>query len=171
MFAWQSPCPVSVALAFRADMIKGYILEASPLPKLPVTGLDPVSDSTQETFGVCLDHQSTEEESVNGRDNQVKYKPVIPRYPFVLLLDGIVSILPVIIHLHACPRLTFRIARSRQPWRHLTYRILPRRRRRGHLLRPFRATHSRCAQSVRGSLRSPTSALRLQPIQICRRCP
>lgn len=94
MSTWQSPSLISHALAFRADMIKGYILEASPLPKLPITGLDPVSDRTRESFGVCLDHQSAEEEAVNGRDNQVKYKPVIARYPFVLLLDGIVSILP-----------------------------------------------------------------------------
>ena len=94
MSAWQSLPLISNAMAFKVNMMKGYILEASPLPKLPITGLDPVSDCTRESFGVCLDHQSTEEEAVNGSDNQVKYKPVTPRYPFVLLIDGIVSILP-----------------------------------------------------------------------------
>ena len=152
MSAWPSASPIPSVLAFRVDVMKGYILEASPLPKLPVTGLDSVSCPTRESFGVCLDHQSTEEETVNGRDNQVQYKPVISRYPFVLLLDGIVSILLVIAHLYASPGLTFYIARPWQPWRRPAYRILPRRRCRGHLLRAFRAAHSRCAQSVRGSL-------------------
>lgn len=152
MSARQSPSPIPSALASRIDVMKGYILEASPLPKLPVTGLDSVSCPTRESFGVCLDHQSTEEEDINGRDNQVKYKPVISRYPFVLLLDGIVSILLVIAHLYATPRLTFYVARPRQPWRRPAYCILPRRRRRGHLLRVLRAAHSRCAQSLCGSL-------------------
>lgn len=110
MSAQQSPVAISSTLAFRVDVIKGYILEASPLPKLPVTGLDPVSSLTQESFSVCLDHQSTEEEAVNGRDNQVKYKPVVSRYPFVLLLDGIVSNLLVIAHLHPSLRLIFHVA-------------------------------------------------------------
>jgi 21S rRNA (GM2251-2'-O)-methyltransferase len=74
-------------------MTKGYILETSPLPKLPVTGLESVPNRTQESFDVCLDHQSAEEESVNGTKNLVKYEPAFSRYPFILLLDGIVSIL------------------------------------------------------------------------------
>lgn len=139
--------PVSYTIsrvpAFRADLIKGYILEASPLPKFPVTGLDPVSCRTQESFSVCLDYQSAEEEAVNGKENQLKYKPITPRYPFVLLLDGIVSILLVMNSYYDFLRLTSRAARSRQPWRCPAYRILPWRRCRGHLLRTLRAAHSR----------------------------
>ena len=86
------PFVISAARAFRIDEIKGYILEASPLPKLPVTGLQSVVDRTQESFSVCLDYQSAEDEAVNGTENRVKFKPEFPRYPFVLLLDGIVSI-------------------------------------------------------------------------------
>ncbi|KAI4145891.1 MAG: hypothetical protein LQ341_002238 [Variospora aurantia] len=66
----------------------GYILEASPLPKLPVTGLQPVL-KPQATFGVALNHQSREEAAVNGNSSTVKYGTGYRRYPFLLLLDGI----------------------------------------------------------------------------------
>ncbi|KAL8732185.1 MAG: hypothetical protein Q9166_002932 [cf. Caloplaca sp. 2 TL-2023] len=66
----------------------GYILEASPLPKLPVTSLDSVP-SPQSTFEVVLDHQSREEEAVNGNNTTVPYGNGYHRYPFLLLLDGI----------------------------------------------------------------------------------
>lgn len=74
-------------------MTKGYILEASPLPKLPVTALESVTSNTQKSFSVCLDYQSAEDEAVNGTENRVEFRPIFPRYPFILLLDGIVSIL------------------------------------------------------------------------------
>lgn len=68
----------------------GYILEASPLPKLPATGLLPV-DGYNRPLEVSLDHQSREDELVNGTNPVIKYKTAFPRYPFVLMLDGIVS--------------------------------------------------------------------------------
>ncbi|KAL8915588.1 MAG: hypothetical protein Q9171_000153 [Xanthocarpia ochracea] len=70
----------------------GYILEASPLPKLPVTGLMSVAKpqlSPQPKFNVVLDHQSREEEAVNGTSTAVPYGNRNERYPFLLLLDGI----------------------------------------------------------------------------------
>ncbi|KAI4262118.1 MAG: hypothetical protein L6R42_002697 [Xanthoria sp. 1 TBL-2021] len=70
----------------------GYILEASPLPKLPVTGLKRVPrppGTPQPTFDVILDHQSREEEAVNGTSTAVPYGTGHQRYPFLLLLDGI----------------------------------------------------------------------------------
>ncbi|KAL9013880.1 MAG: hypothetical protein Q9173_001457 [Seirophora scorigena] len=66
----------------------GYILEASPLPKLPITGLQPVP-KPQATFGVALNHQSREEAAVNGNSSTIKYGTGYRRYPFLLLLDGI----------------------------------------------------------------------------------
>lgn len=69
---------------------QGYVLEASPLPKLPVIGFRPV-EGAQGPFHVILDHQSREDEQVNGKDTLIKYEVGFPRYPFVLLLDGIVS--------------------------------------------------------------------------------
>lgn len=68
----------------------GYILEGSPLPKLPATGLLPV-DGRNRPLEVSLDHQSREDELVNGTNPVIKYKTAFPRYPFVLMLDGIVS--------------------------------------------------------------------------------
>jgi len=68
----------------------GYILEASPLPKLPATGLLPV-DGRNRPLEVSLDHQSREDELVNGTNPVIKYQTAFPRYPFVLMLDGIVS--------------------------------------------------------------------------------
>ncbi|KAH8685738.1 hypothetical protein BGZ60DRAFT_395943 [Tricladium varicosporioides] len=69
----------------------GYVLEASPLPKLPVTSLGPLKSEGNETgFGVALDYQTREEAEINGESNFVN----IPydrsgRKPMVLLLDGI----------------------------------------------------------------------------------
>ncbi|CAL8577658.1 hypothetical protein XPA_003482 [Xanthoria parietina] len=70
----------------------GYILEASPLPKLPVTGLKHVPSpprTPRPTFDVILDHQSREEEAVNGTGTAVPYGTGHQRFPFLLLLDGI----------------------------------------------------------------------------------
>ena len=69
---------------------QGYILEASPLPKLPVIGLQPVLE-LKAAFHVSLDHQSREEEIVNGKNSNIEQQSTFPRYPLVLLVDGIVS--------------------------------------------------------------------------------
>ncbi|KAL8940332.1 MAG: hypothetical protein Q9211_002326, partial [Gyalolechia sp. 1 TL-2023] len=66
----------------------GYILEASPLPKLPVTALHPVPNP-QSTFKVVIGHQPKEEAAVNGSNPIVRYGTGYRRYPFLLLLDGI----------------------------------------------------------------------------------
>ena len=68
----------------------GYILEASPLPKLPVTGFQPV-EKRNGAFHVILGHQSREDEAINGTGSIIKYDVTFPRYPFVLLLDGILD--------------------------------------------------------------------------------
>lgn len=68
----------------------GYILEASPLPKLPVVGFQAVV-KRNGSFHVILDHQSREDEAVNGTSTDIKYDVGFPRYPFVLLLDGILD--------------------------------------------------------------------------------
>ena len=68
----------------------GYVLEASPLPKLPVAGFWAV-EKRNGAFHVMLDHQSREDEAVNGTSTNVKYDVSFPRYPFVLLLDGVLD--------------------------------------------------------------------------------
>ena len=70
--------------------IQGYIVEASPLPKLPVKGLEPVKQ-VKGTLRVLLDHQSREESEVNGNNNIIEYGATHPRYPLIIMLDGIVS--------------------------------------------------------------------------------
>ncbi|KAJ5266479.1 hypothetical protein N7478_009287 [Penicillium angulare] len=77
----------------------GCILEASPLPKLPVRALNPVQAATDEHFSVELAPQTREEAAVNGTNNQlaVIQAPVssggekASRFPVALLLDGIVD--------------------------------------------------------------------------------
>ena len=68
----------------------GYILEASPLPKLPITGFQSV-EKRSAAFHVILDHQSREDAAVNGTSTKIEYEVSFPRYPFVLLLDGILD--------------------------------------------------------------------------------
>ncbi|RKF54052.1 hypothetical protein GcM3_213025 [Golovinomyces cichoracearum] len=76
----------------------GYILEASPLPKLPVKGLGDVKISEdangnkQAGFEVQLDHQTREDEAINGTSNIVKIqKSLHDKQPIVLLLDQILD--------------------------------------------------------------------------------
>ena len=71
----------------------GYILEASPLPKLPVKGLARTSVSSK-AFEVRIGHQSKEEQAVNGTDRSIPYSGHV--FPFVLMLDGVVSLPPSI---------------------------------------------------------------------------
>ena len=68
----------------------GYILEASPLPKLPVVAFEPVP-TQQAPFHITLGHQSREEEAINGSQPRIEYEVGFPRFPFVLLLDGILD--------------------------------------------------------------------------------
>lgn len=76
----------------------GCILEASPLPKLPVACLESVETSTADHFQVGLAKQSQEEADVNGADPRVPRVPrpdndeaARTRYPLVLLLDAILD--------------------------------------------------------------------------------
>jgi 21S rRNA (GM2251-2'-O)-methyltransferase len=69
----------------------GYILEASPLPRLPIVSLGEVVDQDGEPgFKVTVDHQSREEAAVNGISDFVKLPDTYSqRKPLVLLLDSI----------------------------------------------------------------------------------
>lgn len=78
----------------------GCILEASPLPKLPVRGLQAVPSISEEYFRTELAPQTREEAAVNGTDDRIHiHHPSPPpheteqshRYPIVLLLDGVVD--------------------------------------------------------------------------------
>ena len=68
----------------------GYILEASPIPKLPTKGLLPVLQSPRH-FDVVLGYQSAEEEVVNGSTGEVPVHQQVDWYPLVLFLDGILD--------------------------------------------------------------------------------
>ena len=48
-------------------------------------------ETRQGEFHVLLNHQTREDEAINGTNTQIKYEAGFPRYPLVLLLDGIVS--------------------------------------------------------------------------------
>lgn len=74
----------------------GYILEASPLPKLPVLNLGELSARDGKPgFEIVLDHQSREEAAVNGTTDFVPVHSMVKsgdgRKPFVLLLDSILD--------------------------------------------------------------------------------
>ncbi|MCJ1322216.1 hypothetical protein MMC15_007563 [Xylographa vitiligo] len=68
----------------------GYILEASPLPKLPAMSLQPVPH-TNAPLALALDHQSREDTAINGTDPLIPYRSSFPRYPLLLFLDGILD--------------------------------------------------------------------------------
>ncbi|MCJ1282752.1 hypothetical protein MMC26_002077 [Xylographa opegraphella] len=68
----------------------GYILEASPLPKLPVVSLLPVPH-TNAPLALALDHQSREDAAINGTDPHIPYHSSFPRYPLLIFLDGILD--------------------------------------------------------------------------------
>jgi 21S rRNA (GM2251-2'-O)-methyltransferase len=71
----------------------GYILEASPLPRLPITSLGKLTTvEGQDGFEVSVDYQSREEAAVNGTSNFIKIPRIRSgRKPLVLLLDSIVD--------------------------------------------------------------------------------
>jgi 21S rRNA (GM2251-2'-O)-methyltransferase len=71
----------------------GYVLESSPLPRLPITALGELTGvGDREGFMVALDYQSREDASINGTENFI---PTIRngsgRKPLVLLLDSIID--------------------------------------------------------------------------------
>ncbi|KAF9630073.1 tRNA/rRNA methyltransferase SpoU [Lasiodiplodia theobromae] len=68
----------------------GVVLEASPLPALPVKNLRP-SNRTRPWFDFDLEPQRREEARINGTKNRLPYNSHGWRYPFVLFLDGIVD--------------------------------------------------------------------------------
>ena len=88
---------------YRANTCyQSAVLEASPLAKMPIVGLQPV-ERIQDPLHVTPDHQTREDEAINGTSTTIKYSAGFPRYPFLLMLDGIVSNLSPIIkrnHLH-----------------------------------------------------------------------
>lgn len=64
------------------------MLEASPLPRLPVLGLKAAAKG--EAFELELRYQSKEESDINGISNIVAVDSSTPRYPFVVMLDEVV---------------------------------------------------------------------------------
>ncbi|KAM0437353.1 hypothetical protein ACHAQK_007288 [Fusarium lateritium] len=70
----------------------GFVLEASPLPQLPIKSLGKLEESTGRLgFHVDLDFQTKEETAVNGTDTFVpRSNDVMPK-PFVLLLNEILD--------------------------------------------------------------------------------
>ncbi|CAG8953131.1 hypothetical protein HYFRA_00003329 [Hymenoscyphus fraxineus] len=67
----------------------GYILEASPLPRLPITSLGSIVDEDgRRGFNVTVDFQSREDAAVNGTADFINL-PRSRRQPMVLLLDSI----------------------------------------------------------------------------------
>ena len=52
-------------------------------------------ENRQGEFNVLLNHQTREDEAINGTNTQINYEAGFSRYPLVLLLDGIVSGEPI----------------------------------------------------------------------------
>ncbi|KAI1389569.1 uncharacterized protein F4822DRAFT_398831 [Hypoxylon trugodes] len=69
----------------------GCVLEASPLPQLPLRSLGEWTEEPTPGFSIALAHQSVEEAQVNGTSDFVECTLPPGRKPFVLLLDGILD--------------------------------------------------------------------------------
>ncbi|KAH7148663.1 hypothetical protein EDB81DRAFT_792906 [Dactylonectria macrodidyma] len=70
----------------------GFVLEASPLPQLPIKSLGRLEESTTRLgFHVELDFQMKEEEAINGTDTFVRRANDVTPKPFVLLLNEILD--------------------------------------------------------------------------------
>ncbi|EEP75724.1 predicted protein [Uncinocarpus reesii 1704] len=78
----------------------GYVAEVSPLPKLPATSLKAVTTLPATHFTVNVASQPKEEADINGSDGHIPLmsqrntdhiSQQTPRYPFILLLDGILD--------------------------------------------------------------------------------
>jgi 21S rRNA (GM2251-2'-O)-methyltransferase len=69
----------------------GYILEASPIPQLPLKGLGQFEDSKERSgFKVELAHQSAEEAEINGTNDFIRTVPSSHK-PLVIVLDQILD--------------------------------------------------------------------------------
>ncbi|KAI3398196.1 hypothetical protein diail_9673 [Diaporthe ilicicola] len=69
----------------------GHVLEASPLPQLPITALEELSeDADHSGFKVTVGHQSREEAQINGHEGFVSAEPG-PRLPLVMVVDQVVD--------------------------------------------------------------------------------
>ncbi|KAL5118561.1 hypothetical protein ACEQ8H_003576 [Pleosporales sp. CAS-2024a] len=68
----------------------GVVLEASPLPVLPITELKEAS-LEDESFSVTVDSQSAEDALVNGKQDVWSYKAAGWRHPLVLYVDGVLD--------------------------------------------------------------------------------
>lgn len=108
-FGWASGVRVKFVQGSWLDMLdkmsggrphNGFVLEASPLPRLPVTHYESVSPSSDH-FSVSVSPQSMEEAAVNGTDGRISRRisssnslSVVQKrhaYPFTLLLEGILD--------------------------------------------------------------------------------
>ena len=70
----------------------GFVLETSPLPQMPVTALGSLVETSHRMgFNVELDHQTREEEEVNGTDTFIRRSSSVTAKPFVLLLNEILD--------------------------------------------------------------------------------
>ncbi|EAW10770.1 RNA methyltransferase [Aspergillus clavatus NRRL 1] len=71
----------------------GCILDASPLPVLPIKSLCAVPSLDVNEFRVTLAAQSREEALVNSTNDriEIRHPPNRRRYPVIILLDGIVD--------------------------------------------------------------------------------
>lgn len=70
----------------------GFVLETSPLPRLPVKSLSKLEETPGRLgFHVELDYQSKEEETINGQDTFIPRKNDNAPKPFVLLLNEILD--------------------------------------------------------------------------------
>jgi 21S rRNA (GM2251-2'-O)-methyltransferase len=69
----------------------GYVLEASPIPQLPVNGLGPFEETKERSgFRIELAHQSAEDAMVNGTEDFVRTPPSSHK-PLVVVLDQIID--------------------------------------------------------------------------------
>lgn len=69
----------------------GYVLEASPLPQLPLTSLGPVSDDASKPgFHINLAHQSAEDAEINGTATFLPHSDTAHK-PLVVVLDQILD--------------------------------------------------------------------------------
>ncbi|OIW31582.1 RNA methyltransferase [Coniochaeta ligniaria NRRL 30616] len=69
----------------------GYILEASPIPQLPLKGLGPFEENDERSgFKVELAHQSAEDAEINGTDDFIRTVPSSHK-PLVVVLDQILD--------------------------------------------------------------------------------
>ena len=70
----------------------GFVLEASPLPQLPIKSLSKLEESPGRLgFHVDLDYQTKEEAAVNGTDSFIRRSNDVTPKPFVLLLNEIID--------------------------------------------------------------------------------